>query len=93
MSITSQAEINTLIERATALGWVFTFIGCNYEAMQQASMMPPSMHRYKSNEREGTPSLLQTMRGISDGICRYNEMSNTGATQDELNETLNQPFL
>ena len=92
LSITTQVEINTLIERATALGWVFTFIGCNYEAMQQASMMPPSMHRYTSNESQGAPSLLHTMRGISGGICRYNAMANTGATQDELNEALTQPL-
>ena len=88
LSITTQSEINTLIERATALGWVFTFVGCTYEAMQQASIMPISMRRHKSNEVEGSPSLLQTMRGISEGIGKYNQLANSGATQEELDSAL-----
>lgn len=87
LSVTTQSETNALIERATALGWVFTFIGCTFEAMKQASIMPPSMRRFTSNE-EGTPSLLQTMRGVSNSIGRYNHLANSGATQEELDTAL-----
>jgi hypothetical protein len=88
LSITAQSETNALIERATALGWVFTFIGCTFEAMQQASIMPPSMRQHSSNQSEGAPSLLQTMRGVSNSIGRYNQLANSGATQEELDSVL-----
>jgi hypothetical protein len=88
LSITAQSETNALIERATALGWVFTFIGCTFEAMQQASIMPPSMRQHSSNQAEGAPSLLQMMRGVSNSIGRYNQLANSGATQEELDSVL-----
>jgi len=76
-------ELNTLIERAEACGWIFTFIGCTREAYEQGTQIKTLSNPVYTNgcdmNLEGAPPPPTLSRAMTDASEKINYINRQNA--------------